>query len=76
MTAIGGADRDVDQFANERIQFTGSPHDLFEHEPCSLQGWRMVGNRLPEIIDVVGFPCQTDIIVNFADESGALFVFN
>lgn len=36
----------------------------------------MIGDGLPKVINVVRFPCGPDVIVDFAYQPGALFVFD
>jgi hypothetical protein len=74
--AVGRADGDVDQFADERIQFAGAAHHFFERRPGSLKSWRMIGDGFPKIIDVVSLSRDADVIVDFADQAATLFVFD
>ena len=36
----------------------------------------MLGDGLPEVVDVVGLAGGPDVVVDFADQPGALFVFD
>ena len=76
VTTVGHADGNVDQFTDERVQLTGAAHDLFEHCPRPLQRGRMICNGFPEVVDVVRLSSGSNVVVDFADHSAALFVFD
>lgn len=74
--SVGHADRQIDQFAHERIQFTGSAHHLFQGIPGPCQRRWVIGNHLPEIIDLVRLARGTDVIIDLSHQAGALVVFD
>ena len=76
LATIRHSDCDINQFADKRIEFTQSPHYLFEHRPRPLKCRWMIGDRFPEVVDFVRLPRGPDVIVNLADQPAALFVFD
>ena len=67
---------DINQFADERVQFTRTSHDGFQCRPCSLQCRRMIGEGFPEIIDLVCLAGRPDVIKYLSYQPTALFVFD
>ncbi|MDB5392361.1 MAG: hypothetical protein JWM11_8007 [Planctomycetaceae bacterium] len=73
---IADADRKIDQFTYQRVQFTGATHDLFECFPSPFQSWRMVGDGLPKVIDFIRFASGSDVIKDFSYQPCAVFIFD
>src|SRR5579863_6127080 len=76
IATIGHADRQIDQFADERFHFAGATHDFFERRPGSRERRGMIGNGFPEIVDFVCLAGGSDVVKDFPHQSAALFIFD
>src|SRR5690606_33661268 len=52
---------DIDQFLHQRVQFAGGHGGLYPL-PRRAQQRRVMGQRAPEVVDVVGLPLFTDVV--------------
>jgi len=59
--AVGSGDGDVDELFCERVQGSGSDHDLFHALPGSLKQSRLICKSTPEVVDEVGLSYGSDI---------------
>src|SRR5258708_32137003 len=59
-------DGDINHFFGERIERSGS-HDLLDVFPSPLEHYRIVRDRLPEIVDPVRLARRHDVVVNSSD---------
>src|ERR1700724_3349676 len=66
---------DIDHFFGERIERSGS-HDLLDFFPSALEHDRIMRDRLPEIIDPVGFARGHDVVVDGAHFGAGVVVFD
>jgi len=72
---VGDADGNVQEFFGQRID-CARPHDGFQVIPGAFEERGIVGDRLPEIIDVIGFARGHDVVVNGFDGGIGVFVFD
>src|SRR5271168_4350021 len=72
---IADAYRDIDQLFGEGIERAGG-HDLLDVLPGALEGDRVVGQHLPEIVDPVGLAGGHDVVVDGADFGGGVLIFD
>src|SRR5690242_9757266 len=72
---IRHAHRHVEHLLGQRIQRPGR-HDLLDRFPGALERRRIVRQRLPEIVDPVGFPRGHDVVKNRAHFRTGVSIFD
>jgi hypothetical protein len=72
---VGYANGDVDHFFCQRVERAGS-HDLLDRFPSALERSGIVPQRLPEIIDEIGFARSANVVVDGPNFRRRVFVFD
>ena len=75
LAVVGDTDSDVEEFLGEGIEGAGS-HDGLEVFPGALKERGIVGDGLPEIVDVIGFARGHYVVVNGSDGGVGVLVFD
>lgn len=75
LTVVCDADGDVEKFFGKGIEGARS-HDLLEAFPSAFEKSGIVGDGLPEIVDVVGFARGHDVVIDGFDGGAGVGVFD
>src|SRR5207244_8316984 len=75
LTAVARADREVHHLLGQRVE-RARRHHFFHALPRAAQRRRVVRERPPEVVHVVGLPGRPDIVVNRPDLRARLRVLD
>ena len=75
LAIVRDADGEVQEFLGEGVESARS-HDGFEVLPGAFEESGIVGDGFPEIVDVIGFACGHDVVVDGLDLRAGIRVFD